>query len=233
MIFEGVAGAAFIGLTVLLSPVLRAWYSRWGATSDELERIYPGDDMVPYPKSELTCAITIDAPASAVYPWFVQLGCGRGGWYSYDLLDNGGVPSAATILPQYQQLKVGDLVSAVPNGSFGFPVAIIEPNVALSLAGTLNTRTGKPADPNEPGLDAFFSGDQTFFIHELGDGRSRLVFRMRAGWNPSLFNNLIYRGLVEPISFVMGRKMLMNVKPRAQALARQAHAVRPAFAPAE
>lgn len=233
IILDGIAGAGLIALTVLLSPLLRPWYSRWGASVDERERVYPGDDMVFNPKSELTCAITVNAPATVIFPWFVQLGCGRGGWYSYDLLDNGGVPSSTTILPQYQQLRVGDTVSAVPNGSFGFPVAAIEPNVVLTLAGTLNTGTGKAADPNDPNLDLFFSGDQTFYIRDLGDGRSRLIFRMRTAWNASRLNNLIYGGVIEPVSFVMVRKMLLNIKQRAEALARESQPARQALAPAD
>jgi hypothetical protein len=114
---------------------------------------------------------------------------------------------------------VGDIVKAMPKGDFGFPVAMILPEEALVLAGTLDTRTGQPADPNDPGLMAYFSGDQTFYIKEQGDGTSRLIFRMRIDWNPSLANKLIYGYIVEPISFVMGRKTLLNVKRRAENLA--------------
>ena len=216
VIGEGIVGAVSIAFTIILSPLLRPHYKQWGATETETKGTLPGDEYVPHPKSELTCAINIQAPAERVWPWFVQLGCQRGGWYSYDLLDNGGQPSADRIIPAYQQLNVGDIVKAVPNGSFGFPVAVVELNRVLSLAGTINTRTGKPADIHDPNLDAYFAGDQTFFIERLDDRRSRLIFRMRVDWNPSFANDLIYRGIVEPISFVMGRKMLLNVKRRAE-----------------
>ena len=214
---EGVGGVVAIAITVLLSPILWRWYSRWGATDAEVKRSFPGDEAVRHPKSELTCAITIHAPAAQVWPWFVQLGCQRGGWYSYDLLDNGGIPSADRIIPEYQHLEVGDMVPAVPNGSFGFPVAAIEWGKTLTLAGTLNTSTGKPADPNEPGLATYFSGDQTFSVDALGEEVSRLFFRMRTDWNPGSLNTLIYRGIIEPVSFVMGQKTLLNIKKRAEA----------------
>jgi hypothetical protein len=97
-------------------------------------------------------------------------------------------------------------------------VAAIHSGQALVLAGTLDTRTGQPADPNDPGLQAYFSGDQTFYIEERIDGTSRLIFRMRIDWNPSFANSLIYGYIVEPISFVMGRKTLLNVKRRAESL---------------
>jgi proline iminopeptidase len=209
-----------IAFTILLSPLLRPWYRRWGARDDEANCTLPGDDFVPRPKSELTMAITVRAPTQAIWPWLVQIGCQRGGWYSYDLLDNGGVPSAERILPEYQDLKLGDIVKAMPKGDFGFPVAMILPEKALVLAGTLDTRTGQPADPNDPGLQAYFSGDQTFYIEEQGEETSRLIFRMRIDWNPNFANGLIYGYIVEPISFVMGRKTLLNVKRRAESLAR-------------
>jgi hypothetical protein len=220
LIIEGIVGVLAIAFTVLLSPLLRPWYRRWGASGEEVSRTFPGDDFVPRPKSELNLAISVRAPVDAIWPWFVQLGCQRGGWYSYDLLDNGGAPSAERILPEYQDLKVGGIVKAMPKGDFGFPVAVIQPGQALVLAGTLDTRTGQPADPNDPGLQAYFSGDQTFYIERRDDGTSRLIFRMRIDWNPSFANKLIYHYFMEPVSFVMGRKTLLNVKRRAEGLAR-------------
>jgi len=217
---DGIVGAMGIAFTILLSPLLSPWYRHWGASDEEARRAFPGDEFVPRPKSELTLAISVHAPAQAIWPWFVQLGCQRGGWYSYDLLDNGGAPSADHILPEFQDLKVGDIVKAMPKGDFGFPVAVILSGQALVLAGTLDTRTGQPADPNDPGLQAYFSGDQTFYIEERGNGMSRLIFRMRIDWNPSFANRLIYGYFMEPISFVMGRKTLLNVKRRAESLAR-------------
>jgi hypothetical protein len=217
---EGIVGATAIAATVILSPFIRRWYSTWGAADDELMQAISGDALVPHPKSQITMAVTVQAPAAEVWPWFVQLGCQRGGWYSYDLLDNGGIPSADRIIPEYQQLAVGDVVKAMPKGDFGFPVAILEPNRQLTLAGTLNTETGEEADPNDPELGAYFSGNQTFLLNETGEKGTRLIFRMRIDWNPSLLGNVAYKGVVEPLSFVMGRRTLLNVKQRAEAVTR-------------
>lgn len=216
VIGEGMLGALAIAGTVLAAPLLRGWYTRWGATSAEAAQSLPGDAFVPHPRSQVTCAITIDAPAARIWPWFVQLGCRRGGWYSYDLLDNGGIPSADRIIPAYQHLAIGDTVRALPKGDFGFPVALIEPERLLTLAGTLNTATGQPAEPDDPNLKHYFSGDQTWVLQPLDSQATRLIFRTRMDWNPSLFNRLIYRGLIEPISFVMGRKMLRTLRRRAE-----------------
>jgi len=217
IIGEGIVGAAAVFFSIVLSPLLRRWYSWWGATEAEVHASMPGDELAPRPKSEITLAITIQAPADRVWPWYIQLGCQRGGWYSYDLLDNGGVPSADHIIPEYQQVKVGDEVWGTPDGKLRFPVAIVEPGRALVLGGTMNTRTGKSADPNDPGLDAYYSGDQSWLLSPLDDRTTRLVFRNRTDWNPSLLNTLVWRVMLEPISFVMGRKMLLNIKRRAEA----------------
>jgi hypothetical protein len=216
---EGIIGAATIAATIILSPFLRRWYSTWGAADDELQRAIPGDDSVPHPKSQLTMAVTVRAPAARIWPWFVQLGCQRGGWYSYDLLDNGGVPSADRIIPEYQHLDIGDVVKAVPKGDFGFPVAIIEPNRQLTLAGTINTETGEEVRPGDQNPDGYFSGNQTFLLEERGEKDTRLIFRMRIDWSPSLLGNVAYKSVVEPLSFVMGRKTLLNVKQRAEVAA--------------
>lgn len=221
LILEGLAGAGFIACTILFSSLLRKWYRRWGATPEETGRRLPGDEFVPTPRSELTMAITIQSPPEKIWPWFLQLGCQRGGWYSYDLLDNGGVPSAGRILPEYQHLSVGDQVKATPDGSFGFPVAALQPNRALSLVGTMNIKTGQPAGPGDPALEAYFSGDQTFYLEPDGENATRLIFRMRNDWNPTFFNNLIFGSVVEPISFVMGRKMLLTLKRRNEAALRE------------
>jgi hypothetical protein len=214
-IIEGLWGAVTIGFTVLLSPLLRAWYSHWGMSPADSRQPLPGDEYVPRPKSEISGAIDIQAPPESIWPWFVQLGCQRGGWYSYDLLDNGGQPSATRIIPEYQHLAVGDIIKAVPNGAFGFPVAAFEPNRYLVMAGTMDTRTGQPADPVHPPLE-FFSGDQAFYLAPLNSGATRLVFRMRTDWNSKPLLNFIYKGFLEPISFIMARKTLFNIKKRVE-----------------
>jgi hypothetical protein len=214
-LLEGVLGAAQVALCVVLWPVVRSRYSSWGCEGriDPIGR-FAGDDFVPSPKSALTCAIVINRAPQAIWPWLLQLGCGRAGWYSYDLLDNGGTESARALFPQFQRLGVGDTVPAVPNGSFGFLVAAIDPARSLVLAGTINTRTGQPADRVGIGSDPYFSGAQSFLIEALSASQSILIFRMRVDWNKSKINNFIYRYVLEPVSFVMGRKMLLGLKER-------------------
>lgn len=110
--------------------ILRRWHLRWGATDEEIQRPMPADELVPHPHLDTTRALTIEAPPEAVWPWLVQMGYRRGGWYSYDLLDNLGVPSARRIIPELQNLKVGDKLAPVEGG---FIVAALEPARSMVL----------------------------------------------------------------------------------------------------
>lgn len=101
----------------LTAPLYRGWHLRWGATPVEVAGPLPGDGLVPGAQFVATRAITIDAPPEAVWPWLVQVGCLRAGWYSNDLLDNLAHPSARTILPELQHLEVGLWVPMAPTPS--------------------------------------------------------------------------------------------------------------------
>jgi hypothetical protein len=90
-----------------------------GATGQEVARRLPGDGVVQRADSVATRAITIGAAPERVWPWLVQIGSGRAGWYSYDRLDNAGVPSATEIIPALQQLTAGDLVPMVAGKDVG------------------------------------------------------------------------------------------------------------------
>ncbi len=109
-------------LTVLLVAYflwIRPWQLRWGATAAELARAMPGDDDVPAPSFDATRGVTVHAPPAAIYPWIVQIGMTRAGWYSYDLLDNLGRPSARRLLPERQQIYTGQLIPMSPDGKQG------------------------------------------------------------------------------------------------------------------
>jgi proline iminopeptidase len=216
-LLDGIVGIAAIGATVLFSPLLRPWYVRWGATKAEASRRLAGDDLVPRPKSQITCARSISTSVEGVWPWLVQLGCQRAGWYSYDLLDNGGVPSAARILPEHQQLAPGNTVLLTPDGRLGYPVVVVEAEAILVLGGMLDTRTGGAIDPSDPLPEAYFGGSNVFVLEGIDDGSTRLIFRQRLDWNPTFANRLIYRVFLEPIAFVMARKMIKGIQHRAEA----------------
>jgi hypothetical protein len=144
-----------IGLVVVASAayLLRRQGKRWGATDEEVSRSLPGDDLVPHPMLETTHAITIHAPAAAIWPWLVQVGYHRAGWYTdnwYSWVDKylfriERPPSADHILPQFQQLAVGDTVPDGPAGTAFFTVAQLEPQRELALFSTTHILMMAPA----------------------------------------------------------------------------------------
>jgi hypothetical protein len=129
-VLRGLGEVALASPLFLFAPLYRRWHLRWGATDAEVAEAMPGDELVSEPSFNATRAITIGAPPEAVWPWLVQIGYGRAGWYSYDLFDNGARPSAERILPEYQEPNVGDWVPmwSTVNETTAFKIKAFEPN---------------------------------------------------------------------------------------------------------
>jgi len=184
----------------------RRWHQRWGASDDEAATPMPGDDLIEQAAYRATRAITIDAPPEEVWPWLVQVGCLRAGFYANDLLDNLGHPSARTILPQFQHLEIGQWVpmSPTPSDTTAFKVAGFEPNRWLLWHQPLSTWSWR--------------------LTPLPDSRTRLVTRLRIhlDWrHPAI--SLFSVVLNEFGDFPMMRRMLLGIRDRAE------HARRPQF----
>ena len=101
----------------VITPLLRHWHRTWGATATEVAATMPGDDLLPQAQYRCTRAIDIDAPPRDVWPWLVQVGYRRAGWYAGDLLDNFARPSVRRIVPELQDQRVGQWLSMVPKPS--------------------------------------------------------------------------------------------------------------------
>ncbi|WP_139003774.1 hypothetical protein [Arthrobacter crystallopoietes] len=192
-IFVGLLGVA---ATAVYSAVWRPWQLTWGATPDEVARSLPGDDLVPVPTFNATRAISIAVPPEQVWPWLVQVGVGRGGWYSYDLLDNLGRNSARRILPEWQRLAPGGVVPMSPDGKHGIEVYSMDrPHTMI---------WGTP-------------GDTTWVwqLDEQSDSTTRVLTRIRSRirWTPM---SIAFAGLLELADFWMIRKMLLGLRERAQ-----------------
>jgi hypothetical protein len=204
-----VLGALNVALMLLTAPLSRRWFNRWGATAAERARVLPGDALIPAPRLAYTRAITIKAPAADVWPWLVQMGQGRGGLYSYDGLENlvgCDIHSAAAILPAYQHLQVGDQIRFGPEGK-QFPgqlVLALQPGRSILMCG-LNPAT-RQAD---------MSATWVFVLEEQADGTTRMLVRGRNRYAPGVASHLIWH-LVEPVAFVMERRMLRGIKARAE-----------------
>ena len=198
------AALAAGGGAVAYPVFFRRWCLTWGATGDEVSRKLPGDDLLPDADLVSTRAVTIDAPPGAIWPWLVQMGSGRGGAYTYDWIENLfglDMHSADTILPQFQDLKVGDELPLGPSRPV-MRVEVCDPERALAI---------RIADGNWVWI----------FALEAEDGRTRLISRNRiampAASVPALMLNLL---VMEPGSLIMERKMLLGIKQRAERHAR-------------
>lgn len=230
----GLAGAAFVGYRYRFLP----WWKTWGVSPDESSRSLPGDEVIGDTFAVETRAITIDASPDAVWPWLVQMGYGRAGWYSYDAMDMSGT-SATAVLPEFQTLAVGDVLPVSPAG--GFEVKRIDPGKALVLyfdsdmlrqqaeafqaeaeaAGAEGEET--PANLRATGAmmgsaqPTEFTASWAFVLDELPGGRSRLIerFRIRFGETdkPWTRYTLPFMGFGV---FVMMRKQLLGIKERAE-----------------
>ncbi len=193
--------------------------NRWGATAEELSRPLPGDDQVPDPLAASTRAVSIRAPASAVWPWLVQMGWRRAGWYSYDRIDNDRIPSADRIMPELQELRPGDSVPEGPGA--GWTVTTVEPGRLLLLT------THGPMR----GVSWVLRRDSSwlFQLDDLGAGHCRLIERARTAIitdNDTVTGKLISTPLGAAAlslgDFVMAHRHMQGIRRRAEA---QWHAI--------
>jgi proline iminopeptidase len=195
---------------------VRPWILRWGASDEEVKRPYPGADLIPGGQRGATMAMTIDAPPSQVWPWLVQMGCDRAGWYSWDRLDNGGAPSTQRIHPEWQNLAVGDHLASTPSGRVWFEVAALDPERFLGLRASINLHDGRPFDPAGPRPSLYFDGLWGFQLTELPGGRTRLVVSGYASAPPRLLQRIADVLFWEPAHWVMQRRQFANLKRRSE-----------------
>lgn len=203
--------AAGSGVYLALRPQLR----HWGATSDEVRRQMPGDDLVPNAQYVSTRAVTIRARPADVWPWLIQMGQGRGGYYSYDWLENLAgldIHSADRVVPALQRLEPGDVVRVGPQA--GLVVSVLEPQRALVLRSVADLATKRLPSPTDPD---YFDWSWGFYLTDLGDGGTRLVIRVRAATTPGPAMRLLGALVFEPVHFTMEQRMLVGIKRRVEA----------------
>lgn len=227
------AFAAGLGAAFLLQ--LRQQYRSWGLLAGGDERAVRGDGLVAEPDLVETRAIDIDVPPDRVWPWLAQLGFGRGGWYSFPVLDrawnaDGGRPfqSAREILPEYQDLAEGDLVPTHPQG--GFEARIVEPGEALVLylddamfreqMSELAAEATDAVDEQGGNLDIDldmppYQVSWAFELEELPGQRTRLIERLRAHVEASEQQWRARPALAMGV-FALLRSQLQGIKRRAE-----------------
>jgi hypothetical protein len=213
---SGLTAAAVLlaGAVLTYDSWLRWWMRDWGSTPEERAKALPGDEVVEDVMSHHTKAITIQTPPEAVWPWLVQIGDRRAGFYSYDWIERAthsvhyidGEHSARRIHPELQQVKVGDALNTGSYGDnfvVGAPITVVIPNHAL------------------------VAGSWAFVLEPQSNGATRFLMRDRyAGWlrafapKHSGLLRLIGGGIDylfgEPLHFFMERKMMLGLKERAE-----------------
>lgn len=206
-VIESISGASQIAVQILLYPLLRRWRRRWGSTEEERALRLPGDELVPEPQWTYNHAVSVDAPRSAVWPWLLQLGQGRGGFYTYEGLENlvgCQIHNVMEIRPELERLRVGDTIVTHGGSGYGPPVTRIEPERALVLGGP----------PNEKGSQATWA----FHLLDGPNGSTRLLERGHGVAGRGLLEKLSFGPcLIDPIGFVMSKKMLRTIKKLAEA----------------
>jgi hypothetical protein len=205
--------AAVAVYAVAVRPRLR----HWGATHREVAEPLPGDQVV-RARWHTTRGVDIAAPAASVWPWLVQMGYGRAGWYSFDAIEriggfgdfaDGG--SARRIIPELQSLALGDTVALSPTN--GLTVAVIDPPRALVLHLRMSVLTGAVAvDGDKAVLDWTWA----FVLRPTSSGTCRLLVRVRADYHPRALS-LTIPVLLEPIHLLMELRMLRTIRLRAEA----------------
>lgn len=214
----GVVATATVGYGVWVRPRLL----RWGATQEEVAAPYPGADLVPEGERAGTMAVTIDAPPNQVWPWLVQIGWDRGGWYSWDHLDNAGRPSAREVHPEWQDLAVGDYLKFWAPGAgvvTAYRVAALEPNRFLGLHGLSDLR-GRALDPVQPRPSAYMEGLWGFLLTEMPDGRTRLISSGYQALRPRWLERFVYEWIYAPVVWIMSARMLAVLKRNIERAAR-------------
>ena len=213
---EGATGIAAVATALATAPELGAVQDGWGATWAERRATMPGDEFVPNPKMMSTRAITINAAPDRVWPWLAQIGMGRAGFYSYDALENlvgCRIRSSRQIVPELQQLRVGDLD---PAGSR--PGALLPGRADRAAPAARPCRSGprdRQAGHGRKSEDLAVSWQ--WLIEPLDHGRrSRLIVRQRYDYPRR--QGLLWH-LVNPVDFAMERRMLKGIKARAEASA--------------
>lgn len=195
----GLASGVVVGVSiatvviVTYAIVIGPWQRRWGATPDEVSSSLPGDELLRSGAASTTRAIAINAPPESVFPWLLQIGYGRGGWYSYDWIDNDGRPSVARIEPALQGLRVGDRIEMVPG--MGTIVREIQPEHHIVSVGDGIT--------------------WCLVVEPAADGTTRLVSRWRQDW-PKKPSTYVWSLLADPGAFVMEQKMLRTIRDLAE-----------------
>jgi hypothetical protein len=212
------ACASAVGAWAVYASVLRPRLQWLGTSNEERTAPYPGDDLIPGGRRYGAMATTIAAPPECVWPWLVQMGCDRAGFYSFDRLDNGGRPSADRIHEQWQNLRTGERIASAPDASRWFDVALLVPERALVLRASVTVPAAHNFDPAGGLPRAYSDSTWGFFLRPTVDGHTRLVVTGTARGKPhapiAVANWLFW----DPAHWVMQLKQFAGLRRRAESV---------------
>jgi hypothetical protein len=198
------------GLTYHLA--LRGWCLRWGTTPTEVHATLPGDDLFPVYASEATHAIAIQAPPEQVWPWLMQIGQDRSGFYSYTFLENVAgcnMPRVERLVPEWKRRSVGETVWFATPRRFGgqgrMIAALVQPQRSFVM---VSANDWERLQAGSRAREGYWS----FTLEPLGNGQSRLIARVRGGTPPTVTSRVIGRLFWEPMHFIMEQKMLRTIR---------------------
>ena len=185
--------------------VIRDLQMNWGATGEEITRTMMGDELLEKPDMNATRAIEIYAQPEEIWPWIIQIGYNRGGFYGFDNIDNGGHPSSDIILPEFQDLQVGD---SIPGGEYKgqifniLEVAEVTPGREMAWVFLKGTPWG--------------GGTWSWRLYKVDENRSRLVSRLRQKYSFDSFQGAVSWSMIDAIEILMMRTTLRGIKLRAE-----------------
>ncbi len=193
--------------------IARPLYLRWGATNAELATAFPGEELFPVVGARAIRGVTVAAPAGEVWPWVAQIGQDRGGFYSYEVLEDLAgcrMPRATSVLPEHQDWRPEDQLLMYPkeelSGAGGARLVAHAPGKHLMFA---SRALGAPASAPEAGLWGFV-------LRPLDDERTRLLAVSRSALETSAVAAGFGRAVFEPAHYVMERRMLLNLRTLAE-----------------
>jgi len=201
------------------------WARRRGTTPAERKQKYFGDTLVKQPGGWFTQAVTINVPPEKVWPWLVQIGYRRAGWYTYDFIYRliraadftDGSHSAKRIIPELQKLQPGDEIKLAP--VIGYRVLALEPDRLMLLHSAANLETNQSYDIHGPKPAKYVNTSWLFQLEETADKCTRFIVRYRIEHNSGLLSALMFSIPTELGGLVMNPKFMRGIRQRAEALA--------------
>ena len=212
MLAESLEGVALFLLASITWPISRRWLEHWGSTPSERDATWPGDELLARNVPSRTRAVDVTAPATAVWPWLVQLGLGRGGFYSYELLEHlVGIPvtNVEQVMPELQEIARDDEVVLHPEQP-PLHVSLVDPGRHLCFR---TWRDEAEVEETRPAQLATWS----LYLEPTGSERCRLV--LRSSWErrrPRSPSERIQAAFEAPVDFVMEQRMLRTIRSLAE-----------------